>query len=143
MLLVNQKGFTLAEVSIAALLLAIGATGIFAVVLTCRYNVRNNQAREEIQHYARKLTEDLKGYVRSTDSTDATNAPAGTWVHPNDPSNSWALEVGEHNVTTLLPDYLRDAPFNATMRYTVSLSDAGNTNSPRQIDVRVQWTEAE
>lgn len=139
--LVNQKGFTLAEVSVAALLLAIGATGIFAVVLTCRYNMRNNQAREEMQHYARKLAEDLKGYVRTVDSTDATNAPGGSWVHPSDPSGSWALTPGEHNVTTMLPAYLQAAPYNATLRYTVSI---GATNdSPRQVDVRIQWTEAE
>lgn len=144
----SSRGFTLAEVSIAALLLAIGATGIFAVVLTCRYNVKNNQAREETQHYARKLVEDLKGYVRESNEANATNAPNGTWAHPNDSSANaaWALAAGAHTASTVLPQYLRDPPFNATLSYTVTLLPCANPSAndcPRQIDVTVRWDEAE
>lgn len=141
----NQKGFTLAEVCVAALLLAIGATGIFAVVLTCRYTTKNNQVREEMHHYARKVTEDLRGYVRTVENTTLVNAPGSNWIFPGDSSTSpcrdWALEACDHNVDALLPAHLRAAPFNGTMTYTVSTPNG--LDGARQIDVKLHWNDSE
>lgn len=149
-----QAGFTLAEVAVAALLLAIGATGILSVVLQCRYTMKNTTARESVTYAAKRVLEDLKAFVHTPDNSTTTTAPLSCasgntalrcWTYQYDSStcNSWALNTScTHNVTNALPADVRAAPWNATLDYNVSLVN-GDIYGPRRIDMNMRWNDSE
>ena len=143
----RSSGFTLVEVCISALIIAIGATALFAVALSTRRTVAVSPLREQMNQYARKLTEDLKAYV-TKDFSNMTGAPDNflfpghpSWAFPGDAGNAWALSYGNHDATALLPATLKApaAPM-ATLKYTVKAPSAGDPNV-RQVVVTTNWTE--
>lgn len=149
--LADQRGFTLAEVSIAALVLAIGAVGVLGVVLQCRYTAKNTQSREEMQFYARKLQEDLKGYVSFDTAGNANRAPYGRWDYCWCPPAEGtccegglggALSAGLHDVSAMLPPHLRSPPVSATLTYTVTANPNG-ASFPPMVSVAMGWQQVE
>lgn len=127
-----RAGFTLVEVCIAALIVAIGSSAIFGIVLSVRQSLATSPAREQMHQYARQVSEDLRAYAANTAST--VGMPPGGWTYPND-NRTFALDVGMHNVTGLLPSSLR-GPYGATLGYNVNASNTGV-----RIDVVMTWTE--
>ncbi|MBI5200692.1 MAG: type II secretion system protein [Elusimicrobia bacterium] len=139
----RRNGFTLIEVCVAAMIVAIGATALFAVALSTRRTVAVSPIREQMTQYSRLLMETLKTYVTS-DVSNNTGAPNPAAANPwqlcaGDGAHTWALTSGNHNADCLLPTSLTAAPptgANATLRYAVSVSGGA-----RKITVTMSWTE--
>jgi len=136
-----RKGFTLVEVVIATLLLAIGITASFSVCVSVKFKVNKDDTRTRMNFYARQLLEDLKSYV-TADTTDpdlAAGAPYGTWSYcwaqGQCDAAAWALAPGEHVVTMMLPKTLRDDQ-GATLKYFVG---PGPDFDPHHVDIIMNW----
>ncbi len=139
----RSNGFTLVEVCVSALIVAIGATALFAVALSTRRTLAVSPTREQMSQYSRLLLETLKTYVTSdtSNSTGAPNPGAGNpWqLCAGDAGNAWALSAGAHNADCLLPATMTPAPpagVSAQLRYTVSV-----TGGARKITVTTNWVE--
>lgn len=137
----GRDGFTLIEVCVSAMIVAIGATALFAVALSTRRTIAVSPVREEMHQYSRLLLETLKTYV-TPDTSNVLGAPNGSWaLCGGDAGQPWALGSGGHNADCLLPARLKDAPpagSSAQLRYTVLF-----TGGARRITVNMQWTEPE
>ena len=128
-----SAGFTLVEVCIAALIVAIGASAIFGIVLSVRQSLAASPVREQMHQYARQVSEDLRAYAANPAST--VGMPFAGWAYPNDNSGLYALAPGVHNVSGLLPTSLSNT-YGAMLTYNVS-----NTAAGVKIDVTMTWTE--
>ena len=139
----RRNGFTLIEVCVSALIVAIGATALFAVALSTRRTIAVSPIREQMNQYSRLLLETLKTYVTADTNVD-TGAPnpaaANKWqLCAGDAAHTWALTSGNHNADCLLPASLTAAPpagASAQLRYTVSV-----TGGARKITVTMNWVE--
>ncbi len=141
----RRNGFTLVEVCVAAMIVAIGATALFAVALSTRRTIAVSPIREQMHQYSRLLLETLKTHVTS-DTAVATGAPYPTlgspWrLCPPDKTNSdgtlaWALSAGNHNADCFLTPALTGAPVNAHLLYAVSVQGGA-----RRITVTMNWDE--
>jgi len=145
-------GFTLVEVVIAALLLAIGVTALFSVCVSVRFKVNKDVYRSQMDFYGRQLLEDLRSYV-TVDTTIMDGAPGNpaSWCHPMDDCNDTkcpggsALAVGDHCVTGMLPSSLSADPpvgVHARLGYNVSVVPmvAGSTAvNVRRVDITMTW----
>ena len=143
---IKKAGFTLVEVVIATLLLAVGVAGVFSVTLSARQQDKRHAARDKINQYGRLLQEELKSYVTFEEElTNLQGAPKGSWSHPKDTSQcrQWALSNGcTHDVTALLPPELKSAPFNARLTYDVfveALGPADNKRNVRRVEITMKW----
>jgi len=131
-----EAGFTLVEVCIAALIVAMGASAIFGIVLSVRQSIATSPAREQMHQYARQVSEDLKAYV--TQNTDSTvGRPNLGWRYPNDSSGLAALDPGTHDVSSMLPPALAST-YKAHLTYTVTTPGGA---APTKVDVTMTWTE--
>ncbi|MBI4348714.1 MAG: type II secretion system protein [Elusimicrobia bacterium] len=160
----RRNGFTLIEICVAALLIAIGATALFAVALSTRRTVAVSPLREQMNQYARLLSESLKGYVTAclpgavstacpasiTDAARNAGAPHGTWALSKPDGTdcgtdgyNWALDAADadnpHDASCFLPAELTSAPpdgANATLKYTVAVADGA-----RKFEIIMAWEE--
>ena len=137
----RAAGFTLVEVLIATLLLAVGVAGVFSVTLSARQQSKRHAGRDKINQYGRKLQEELKSYVTYTADTtpnspaDPARLPGGNKKHPNDTCGEWALSTAcTHDVTSMLPDELKRPPYNARLTYEVK-----KEGLVRKVDIRMKW----
>lgn len=135
----RRNGFTLVEVCVSAMIVAIGATALFAVALSTRRTIAVSPIREQMHQYSRLLLETLKTYV-TPDTSNNLGAPNGSWaLCAGDTGQSWALGSGTHNADCLLPATLTAAPpagASAQLRYVVLV-----TGGARKITVNMTWTE--
>jgi prepilin-type N-terminal cleavage/methylation domain-containing protein len=137
----KAAGFTLVEVVIATLLLAVGVAGVFSVTLSARQQGKRHAGRDKINQYGRQLQEELKSYVTYTHS-DTPNLPAtsrglprGQKKHPDDTCGEWALSTTcAHDVTSMLPEDLKRAPYNAKLTYTVKMEGL-----VRRVNIQMKW----
>jgi len=138
----NDRGFTLIEVVIATMLMAVGVTAVFSVALTARYRMNRNLLKSRMSQEARRLSDDLKNFV-TYDSTIVDGAPGSAWRLPDDQCSQWALsEYCVHDVTGRLPGDLRKAPVSASLAYSVSVEPRGH-GYVRKVDIQMRWTEPE
>lgn len=149
---VREPGFTLIEVCISALVLAIGATALFAVSLSTRRTIAVSPKREQMHQYARLLSETLKGYVTTcppgscaTNPPGTLGAPNGSWAlsKPNGQDcetdgAAWALSDGTHDAKCFLPPPLADPlPAGAAANLEYIVASAG----PKKITINMSWQE--
>lgn len=135
----RSPGFTLVEVVIATLLLAVGVAGVFSVTLTARVQSKRHAGRDKINQYGRRLGEELKSYV-TADITNLQGAPQNSWRHPNDTCTQWALsETCTHDVTSMLPLDLRSPPYNARLTYQVYAPV--KAQDPRRVEISMTWSD--
>ncbi|MBI5245297.1 MAG: prepilin-type N-terminal cleavage/methylation domain-containing protein [Elusimicrobia bacterium] len=140
------KGFTLVEVVIAALLLAIGVTASFSVCLMSKFKLSKDKYRSQMQLYSRLLMDDLKSYVTPDPNITTDGAPGGAWRYnvggtPKDLCGEWALsENCRHDVSTILPSTLYDAPVSARITYTVT-PETVDGMSRRRVDITMTWND--
>lgn len=125
------------------MLMAIGVTAVFSVALTARYRMNRNVIKSRMSQQALRLSDELRNFV--TNDTSVTAGAPGTppWHHPNDQCGAWALsEACVHDMTSMLPADLRNAPVRATLYYTVTVEPRG-AGFVRKADIRMRWTEPE
>lgn len=127
----NRKGFTLAELMVALLIAAIMISAVLSVTLSSKLNIKKSGAKADVLSSAQSVLDALKNYV--VDPTQIASLPSGG-VLPGDDCgagsggslcsgapNCYALAPGcVHDVTSLLPAYLREASYGARMSYVVT-----------------------
>lgn len=111
----DRLGFTLVEVIVATVILALLASGVFSVFVSARYLVARSKRRFAAVEVARKIIEDNRYRVNATWDSGAING-SGTW-------SAW------NNVTY--------APYHVRYRTENATSPAGW----RKITVDVRWDE--
>ncbi len=112
----NKKGVTLLEGLIALALLAIVATGSFAVLLSASRKTSSPDMREELVFAVEKAHEQLQSYVYNTDFTLQSKDDKGNFYVPeafreglcgrarfNQTVDNNPLANGTHNISCLLP----------------------------------------
>ena len=115
-ILKGKKGITLLEGLIALALLAIVATGTFAVLLSASRKTSAPDLREELVFAVEKAHEQLQSYVYNTDFTLQTKDDKGQYYVPeafrdglcgrarfNANTDTNPLGNGTHNIACLLP----------------------------------------
>ena len=141
----SSNGQSIVEIVISILLLAIVAAGIFGVILTAKKQTTKSKAHEDATLSANQLIQELQNYVTALDTTDPLNLSSApgtppSWHYPGDTNTGWALAVGNHEVSTLLPLYLQSAPYTAHLTYTVTVVPVNGQNM-NQVNVQITWQE--
>lgn len=141
------SGFTLVEVVISILLVAVIATSIFAVVLTVRSDTLKSDVKIQAVSAANLVLDKLGNYV--TASLEAGRGPntlcaANTWALPLPGvacgDGTYALASGVHDVSGYLPSNLTAPPYGMSMKYTVTdMGPGGQPDSRFRVTVQVQW----
>jgi len=119
-LLKDKKGVTLLESLIALLLLAIVATGSFAVLLSTSRKSLGPDIREEMALAIEKASDLLQGAVMSWDTTNVagyTNFNQGPCGDDPTPFST----SGEHSITCLLPPICDRNPNRSHFFYKVDV----------------------
>lgn len=172
-----RAGFTLVELVVAILLAGVIAAAVFSVALTSQTGGGGKAGRKLMAAMATKqVTTQLGRYVSgccsivtgscsNCGSVSGPNACAGadSWSMTNPCADSasaagvvdtgpapaaYALSVGKHVLTGVLPASLEGAPYNARVSYTVTAANpisncgwTGNTCYAPAISVSADWTE--
>jgi prepilin-type N-terminal cleavage/methylation domain-containing protein len=116
----RNKGFTLVEIIVAMVVLALLSTGLFSVFVSSRYIVRRSRSRLVALEVAKNVIENKRQYIRANtwylgNASDPLN-PTGAWSAPD---------------TTTYPPY--------SVRFKI---DPGPSNTDyRKISVQVQWND--
>jgi len=120
-LLKNKKGFTLAEIVIAAVILATAVGGLWACFIASkRFSISSKTSLMAI-HNARYVLEKLREDVRA-DEWDSGNLQVG----------------GPYNVTTWLPNDSASFRNKYNGRAVYSVSNVSGT-SCRRVDLTMTW----
>lgn len=135
----KADGFTLVEVVIGTLLIAIMVGPLFSVALTARQSKPRVDQKTAAALAANRLLERLKLYV--TADTAASPGPApGTspngWGLPGDPCGCYALSPGVHQLAPAA--WLPELP-GGSIRYTVTALAVGGGVSQPHVDVTLDW----
>jgi prepilin-type N-terminal cleavage/methylation domain-containing protein len=162
-------GYTLIEVVVAMLISCIMVTAMFSVALTSRQGSGKSDRHLIANQAARQVSSQLRAYVTgcncdpstgacSTVNNDCTmmtgpnttRAGVATWYF-NSPGASppvidsqgdvWALKIGDHSLTGVLPSWFEGAPYNARVVYTVTVPASFGGRPQPQVYVHVDWTE--
>jgi len=163
----SAAGFTLTEVVISILLTGIIVTGTFSAVLVAKKTPQISTNRISAALAERQMLETLQNYqTASYQGSDAGSGPGGSWHLPGDRcsvcaapncpdiceavgacgAGCYALQTGcSHDVSDLLPQFMKDSPYFAKMCYTVSNLDntGAQENFRPQVTVKIQWTEVQ
>ena len=160
----SASGFTLTEVIISILLTGIIVTGTFSAVLVAKKTPQISTNRVSAALAERQLLETLQNYqTASYQGSDAGSGPGGSWHLPGDRctlctvpncgcaaadcgAGCYALQTGcTHDVSDLLPQFMKDSPYFAKMCYTVSNLDGSGAqeNFRPQVTVNIQWNEVQ
>jgi len=139
----GQDGYTLLEVVVSILLTAVMVAAIMSVALSSKRGSVKTDRKIIANEASRQLAARLKGYVTADSAQSTVPGPglgAGGWKLPGD-SQSYALACGAHavdnGVSGILPAWFAQAPYNATVAYTVTC--VGGV--PPKVDVTVNWSE--
>ena len=138
----KRKGQSLIEVTVAILIAATTATGIFSVILSTRYSHAKADERESAAIAFRSAQEYLKPYVGTTVTGFNT---AYTTERNIFGESVWALQEGTHNIGFLLTNMPQFS--GSTFTYTVSInscvSGAANENQCRSVKFDLQIPEVD
>lgn len=153
-----SRGYTLVEVVVAMLLMAIMVSSVLSLALSSRQAGGKSDRRMEAARVSRELTGLLKNYVTGDPTTNLiagpnANNPVNSWslddntrVPPISDSctcggpNVYALAPGTHTITGFLPGWFAATPYNATLKYYVGSETIDGSPAP-QINVTVDWVE--
>ena len=130
-----RKGQSLIEVTVAVLIAAITATGVFSVILSTKYSNVKSDNKEAAAIALHSAQEYLRPYVSvaSTIPGDYQTyfMPKGINIYGE---SGWALANGTHDMSFLL--YNMPQLENATLTYTVSNADCNNSSSEQNLQCR-------
>jgi len=138
-LAVPRTGYTLVEVMVGTVLVALIVSAIFALTLTTQVSSKKSGRRAKGLYYTRQAMERLKSYV-TADSTSPGLGPTASWIYPGDASNTYALSPGIHDITNSLPSSFRTELPGATLVYTVSNYACG-ARVCQQVTFSIRWDE--
>ncbi|MFH0877901.1 MAG: prepilin-type N-terminal cleavage/methylation domain-containing protein [Candidatus Omnitrophota bacterium] len=114
----DPKGFTLTEIVVSAVVLALMASGVFSAMLSGKYLISRSKNRARALEITKYHMEDLRQHIRA----DRWNE---TSPYPLNPSGSWS-GWATHSGTIF------------SWRYRVS--PVANSDC-RQVDVQTRWSE--
>lgn len=138
----NKKGFTLVEVLVGIVLVAVVVVSSMGVAVTSTGNAGRMDRRREAAQRVRALSDALRGYVTADPSLAAGpgDGPDG-WRLPGDACACAALAAGRHELD---PGYwlgsLAAAPYGGTIAYTVTYDVAAAGAQPT-VAFDVAWSE--
>lgn len=152
------RGFTLAEIVIAALIAAIVVVGIFSVVLSVKVAAGKSTRRTQANFYVRTAGERLRAYMSADRSVPGPGSPPNRWKLAEDASPlAWAFDPGDHDISALLParcgpgvELCREAPVGATLVYTVTDAPDADPNCGKPavgpdpckiVSFRINWND--
>jgi len=121
-------GFTLIEILIAFIIMAVATTGLFASFVAAKKYVSRSRHRLAAVNAARMILEDLRAYVdqsRWTDSSNLLTCPGGGSC------------LGNYNLPA---DYPVGTPWNWSANYT-SIPVNVSTAQMRRVTVNIHWDE--
>lgn len=157
----GSEGYTLVEVVIATMLIAIMASSVFSVALTAKQSGGKAQRKLIAAQVSKQVTGALKNYV-TADFSDPTRGPnannaVNRWslesVNPpvdcidHAGTNEYALTPGSHTITGILPGWLEAAPYLGTLKYHVCAAGCANSMQASDgsfipgVTVTIDWTE--
>ncbi len=113
----KRSGFTIVEIMVSVIVLALLASGIFSVIISARYLVARSKFRVAGIEIARSEIEKRRGLIDANTWAAATFAPNGVWT-------AWD--------STTYPPY--------RVRYRID--GAGGGAEYRKFTVQVAWDEA-
>jgi prepilin-type N-terminal cleavage/methylation domain-containing protein len=148
----TSSGYTLVEVTVAMLILAMVASGVFSVILTTRTTQVRSDRTELAILYQRTLDDALANYIGvDVDSTlacsrcGASCSNLGCPRFTGDSCGSNVFSTGcTHNADILLPAWFKAAPFSAKLCYMVTLYNAPGSGSAQQmkkVTSKLTWEE--
>lgn len=130
----QRKGQSLIEVTVAVLISAVTATGVFSVILSTKYSHVKADNRESAAIIFRSAQEYLKPYV----SAAATNSSYVSDFLPRGQNifgeSGWALADGTHNLNFLM--YNMPQLSGATLTYTVSTANCNSGSNEQNLECR-------
>lgn len=157
----RSNGYTLVEVVIAMMLMAVMVSSVFSVVLSTKQSGGKSDRKLAASQASKEMTTMLKGFVSDPTARglgepidgpntnngvnewaldDATQSPPITCAHGTLGPNHYALAAGTHTVTGVLPSWFAGPPYLGTMRYFVNVAVVNGQDVP-QVAVQVDWTE--
>lgn len=129
----KRKGQSLIEVTVAVLISAVTATGIFSVILSTKYSHARADNRESAAIVFRAAQEYLKPYV----SVAAYDTSYASTFLPNKNiygENVWALADGTHDMSFILENMPQFT--GASISYTVSTADCNSSYNVAALECR-------
>lgn len=130
----SLTGFTLIEILVAAVIMAITVSGIFAVFIASGRFVNRSQRRLSAINIAQAEIEKRRGYVRSD-----------TWGDANDGANlgltggAWTASVAGPNILGAPTQFHYMVALDP--RFAIPVSITTDNEKCRQVFMRVQWNE--
>ena len=118
----NKRGFTLVEIMVAMIILALLSTGVFSVMLSARYLVQRSKRRLIAIEIARREIENHRQFIRA--DTWYTSGPG----NPLDDTGAWLSWTSAVS-----------GPYSYQWRYRVDPCPDGL--ECRQMTVQVMWSE--
>ncbi len=154
----KARGYTLVEVVVAMLLIAVMVSSVISVALSAKQGGGKTERRLIAARASKHLTAMLKTYVADP-SIAVTTATAASWgpgtgtnkwslddgtINDNDINGSpcvdcYALAPGTHTVLGILPSWFEAAPYGARIKYYVNNPLSAGQGTP--VSVTVDWTE--
>ncbi|MBI4423360.1 MAG: type II secretion system protein [Elusimicrobia bacterium] len=146
----SRPGFTLVELTVAVLILAIVSAGVLSAVLSSTVSAGRTESRWQASLAAERLRGALKRYVIAHQGGEPSDrdleslarqlgcAPgrAADCVRLEGDGCRWALQAGcAHDATALLRETLGREPVTGRMSYTV----ADDPDGGKQVAIRVDW----
>ena len=139
----NKKGFTLVEIIVAAVLLALVSVGIFSVILSSRRLVIHSQRSHYASEVSQAVLENLRTYLGADQWYDPNSPinPDATAIFNNGTWSSWYYLNNDNflEMQTLFGNSEFANTYNGRWRYT--MINAPSPYEYRQAVVEVEWTE--
>ena len=136
----SEQGYTLVEVVIATLIIAMMAGPMMSVALTGRMSVGRTDRRVAAAASVRRLSETLKAFV-TADRTLALGPGSGAdgWTLPGDDSGAYALAAGHHalQVSQWAPAL---AAYQGAIAYDVAVRSTPSGPQP-DVTFSIAWSE--
>jgi len=137
------KGFSLAEVLIATMVVGLMAMGAFSVALTGRTGSGKTARRTAAALDVQRVAENLKNFT-TPDVLVAPGPGAGWpngWALPGDLCYCYAFQTGLHRLDAAqwLPEF-SGPPYNGSISYTV-VNDPTPDGARPTVNFKVDWTE--
>lgn len=121
------NGFSLVEVLVAALILSVAASGLFASFIAAQKYVIRSRHRLTAANAARMVLEDFKNHVDQNTWDDPVKNPLACATYPC-------------TKTYVLPPEFIGTPFNWRASYVITPIDVGGITM-RRVDVTIHWDE--
>ncbi len=150
----SQQGFSLVEVIVASILLAIVSVGLFSVTLSSKKITMVSSQRHTATDVGETILDSFRSYLGDNNWTNNAAspfaAPDGIW-QPG-PNNYYGFGDGQGGIIDMVADVFRgtefDTRYNGRWRYRVIVDttcdwNAGNLCEYRKVETEVVWNETE